>query len=138
MLFLPVVLFMFAGPVIGGGDLALPVIKYLFSVYVLVIFFTAFTRWIDYYLDIWIITDKRIVDIEQKGLFRREVSEFSLDRIQDVTSETPNFIATILKYGNIRVQTAGSRPFTAQDIPDVTGIKDLILEQSNKFKNNHK
>ena len=35
----------------------------------------------------WIITNDRILDIEQHGLFARTVSELRLHRVQDVTAE---------------------------------------------------
>ena len=54
----------------------------LYYLYVLLFFYNAF---IDYYLDVWIITNKRIIDIEQKNLFNRVIAEHELDKIQDVT-----------------------------------------------------
>lgn len=65
--------------------------------------------WIDYYLDIFLVTNKRVVDIEQDGLFSRTVAEQSIDRIQDVTSEIHGFIPSLLRYGNIYIQTAGTQ-----------------------------
>ncbi len=41
----------------------------LTSVWLLFIWITFFVIWTDYYLDILIITDKRVIDIEQQGLF---------------------------------------------------------------------
>ena len=51
----------------------------------MVLFF--FARFIDFYLDLWVITNDRIVDVEQFGLFSRTVSELDLFRIQDVTTD---------------------------------------------------
>ena len=45
-----------------------------------------FTTWTDHFLDILIITNKHLVDIEQKGLFAREISVINLENIQDVTT----------------------------------------------------
>ncbi|MEK7596038.1 MAG: PH domain-containing protein [Patescibacteria group bacterium] len=98
------------------------------AIYVLIILLAAFIFWVDFYLDIWIVTNKRIIDIEQKGLFRREISEFELSRIQDITIEIPNFTAAIFKFGNIRIQTAGTQSFTIKDAPRPEQIKNIILE----------
>ncbi len=93
----------------------------------LMLLFMFFIEWLDYWLDAWIITDQRIIDIEQKGLFRREVSEFVLARVQDVTIETIGFIGTLLKFGNIRIQTAGEKDFTIKMIPNLNEAKNLIM-----------
>lgn len=113
-----------------------PLLLYAISVYTLILSVVAFSMWIDYYLDIWIITDTRIIDIEQKGLFQREISEFMLERIQDVTIEHPSFIAMLLKYGTIRIHTAGEKSFVARDLPRVEEIKNLIIAEKMKTKNN--
>lgn len=87
-----------------------------------------FIIWVDYYLDIWIVTNKRVIDVEQKGLFSREVSEFPISRIQDITVEVVGIVPTIFHYGNIHVQTAGeSRKFIFKDIRDPYKVKDEIM-----------
>ncbi|MBI4132139.1 MAG: PH domain-containing protein [Candidatus Sungbacteria bacterium] len=89
-----------------------------------------FVRWLSYYLDVWIITTERIIDIEQKTLFHREISEMPLDRIQNVTVEIPGFVATMLKFGDMRIQTAGAGEFTISSVTDFERAKDLILKHS--------
>ncbi len=117
-------------------DSASPIILFFEVIYLMVIILLLFLVWADYYLDMWVITDERIIDIEQRGLFRREVSEFMIDKVQDITVETPNFTATILKYGNIIIQTAGERSFEIKQIPRVHEAKNIILDYSyNKLKN---
>ena len=86
----------------------------------------------DFYFDIWIITNERVIDVEQHGLFRRETSEFGIDKIQDITVEVPNMVATFLKYGNLRIQTAGERSFAIKDVPNIYEIKKVIMDQVTK------
>lgn len=106
----------------------MPLAFYLLFMYFFVLTILAFITWVDYWLDMWIITNERIIDIEQKGLFRHEISEFGLDKIQDVTVESPGLLATFLRYGKISVHTAGDQSFEAVDLPNVHGVKDLILK----------
>jgi hypothetical protein len=92
-----------------------------------------FILWIDYYLDVWIVTDERIINIEQKGFFNRNISELKLTKIQDVTSEINGFIPTVLNYGNICVQTAGEvERFTFQQIPNPNHVKNVIVQLQEK------
>ena len=92
----------------------------------------AFGFWIDYYLDAFVITDKRILDIDQIGLFRHTVSEFRMDKVQDVTIEVPNFSATFFHYGNIKIQTAGESFFSINEVPSPHLARDLILKHAKK------
>ena len=66
--------------------------------------FTIFTQ---YYLTTWIITSTRIVDIRQYSFFSRQVSSFLLNRVQDVTTDVEGFLATIVGFGTLNVETAG-------------------------------
>lgn len=107
---------------------------FLLSLYILIILLISFILWVDYHLDMWVITDERVISMEQHGLFNREISEFMLSRVQDVTVEIPTFFATVLKFGNLIVQTAGEKQFIAKNIPDVNRAKDAILEYAQKNK----
>ncbi|OGI15614.1 MAG: hypothetical protein A3E38_01615 [Candidatus Moranbacteria bacterium RIFCSPHIGHO2_12_FULL_54_9] len=90
-----------------------------------------FLTWIDYYFDVWIITDKRIVNIEQRGLFVRHISELHFSRIQDVTAAVTGIIPTMLNYGDVEVQTAGEEGrFIFRRVPDPYRIKDVIMKFS--------
>ena len=39
------------------------------TVFAMVIWIIFFLIWIDYYFDVWIVTNRRIINVEQKGLF---------------------------------------------------------------------
>lgn len=89
---------------------------------------TLFVRFSDYWLDAWIITSERIIDIEQKGLFRREVSEFKLDKIQDVSVNVSGVIQTFFNFGDVHIETAGStRNFLFKTVTNPQKIKSKIL-----------
>lgn len=105
-------------------------INFLLSVYMMYVILFAFVVWIDYYLDVWIVTSHRIIDIEQFGLFNRQVSEIPLERIQDITIDIKGIIETLLHFGTIRIQTAGEREFFIKSVPHLQEIKDLVLRYS--------
>jgi len=88
-----------------------------------------FQNFIDWYLDIWIVTDRRIINIEQHGLFGRTVSELMLYNVQDVTSQIKGFVRTVLDYGDIEIQTASERVrFTFDNVAHPNHVAKRILE----------
>lgn len=67
-----------------------------------------------WYFSIYIVTNERIRQITQKGLFKKTVVDLGIDKIQSVSVSTPNIIAGIFGYGTILIQT---------------GVGDLIISQ---------
>jgi len=62
----------------------------------------------DWRNDIYIVTDRLIIDIEKKPLFFAEDrKQATLDMIQNVSLHIPGPLATILNYGDVLIQTAG-------------------------------
>ncbi len=112
---------------IEGNINALAVFAYCVWVLALWIFF--FVQWTDYYLDVWYLTNKRIIDVEQKEIFHREVISLRYEQIQDVTIETSGVIATLLGFGDIHVQTAAvSRKIILGSASNPAKIKKIILD----------
>ncbi len=59
---------------------------------------------------LYILTNQRLILIEQKGLFSRRLSESELDKIQNIAVEVNGPIKTLLNFGNIKITTAGVDP----------------------------
>ena len=97
------------------------------SLYALFIWLTLFYDWINYWLDIWIITNEEIIDVNQAGLFDHQVSRQPLERVQDVSAESKGMAQTFLHFGNVYVQTAGTKEkFIFKKIPNPYKIADKI------------
>ncbi len=117
-----------AWPGLLSHPVMLPALLLSASAYYLFACLFFFFSFIDYYLDVWIITSERIVDIQQRGLFSRVVSEQKLSRVQDVTSEVHGVMPTLFRYGNVHVQTAGAKErFFFDRVPDPEGVRDMII-----------
>lgn len=109
--------------------LALPIAKFGAAIYFMLLSLFAFLLWMEYYLDVWIVTTRRIIDVDQRGLFHRVVSEIPLSRIQNVTIDINGILETLLKFGDVTIETAGELgDFTAVNVPLPYKIKDAILE----------
>lgn len=106
----------------------------LTSWYYLFTWLIFFHDWVDYYLDLGVVTNERILDIEQRGLFSRVISEISVDNVQEVTNKIHGFFATFLNYGYIEVQTAGAeKNIEFVTIPDPVGVSQTIIRLSKEF-----
>ncbi|GAB0175279.1 MAG: hypothetical protein HHAS10_11580 [Candidatus Altimarinota bacterium] len=62
--------------------------------------------WINDELDLFIITDSRVIGIEQISALSRRVTECSLDRVQEVNAHTAGILQTIFGYGDVHIHTA--------------------------------
>lgn len=110
----------------------------LVSVYYLGIWLFFFSLTLDYYLDIWVLTNDRLIAVEQQGLFSRTISETDLWLIQDVTSEINGIPATIFGFGNLHVQTAAERArFHFENCHDPNGIRQRILHLAEEDRKYH-
>lgn len=107
-------------------------VSFFSGVWLLLISIALIGIWTDYYLDMWIITNKRIISIDQQGFFRRSVSSFRFERLQDITVDIQGFIETMLDFGRITADTAGHDPFTIRGIPNPREVKSLILEHADQ------
>jgi membrane protein YdbS with pleckstrin-like domain len=101
----------------------------LASVYYLSIFLFFYAQFVVFYLDIWIVTNDRIIDVYQHGLFARTISEFDLYRIQDVTVEIKGLFASLFNYGNVNIKTAsGNANITFYNIPNPNEVRETLVE----------
>jgi len=107
----------------------------LYCMWLIVLWVWGFLLWTEYYLDVWVLTNRKIISADQKTLFNRQMSTLELEKIQDVSIEVNGFIGTMFGYGTIRVQTAGEmRKFALEDAYHPEEAKELILETQVKVR----
>ena len=75
-----------------------------------------------------VVTNRRV--IWRAGVFGKSERSIPLSRVQDV-SVSYGPMGRILRYGNVRVESAGeaTTEIVAIDISDPEGVKDAILRQ---------
>jgi membrane protein YdbS with pleckstrin-like domain len=99
------------------------------SIYLLSVAIFFYSSFVIFYLDMLVITNDRLLDIEQKNLFARSISEADLYQIQDVSSEVVGVFASLFNYGNLTIQTAGAvLKFSVSNVHDPDGLRQEILE----------
>lgn len=114
----------------GSGGVGTPTgLGFFFaSFWSLFLWHLLFARWTDYYFDIWVVTSERIVDIDQKGFFKRNVATLvNYDRVEDVQFELNGIFGNILNFGHVQVQTAAAeREFIMEEVANPQHLERLI------------
>ena len=88
--------------------------------------------WYLWFNDLYILTDQRLIDIDQNDLFSRRVNEMPLDRIQDVTYEVIGLLPTLFHFGKVIIKTAGpEKDIVIETIPNPQQVAEEI---SNVFR----
>lgn len=120
-------------PGFPGWDVHPPLAVFLGSAWLLLMWARLAAIWTDYYLDVWYVTPRHVIAVEQKDLFHRQTSLFRMERIQDVTVEVSGFIATLLHFGTIHVQTAGmEQDFIMKGVANPHRVREIILAEHDK------
>ncbi len=81
-----------------------------------------------------VITNKRIIDFDQEGIFSRTISEAPFSNIQDISLEQKGFWSVVLKFGTIKVQTAGTQNvLELQYVRYPRKLHDLLVELHHRY-----
>lgn len=109
-------------------DYTAPLGRAALGVWLLVTWTGAWSAFTRYFLNAWVLTNERIVNIKQRRFFSREVSSLFLSRVQDVTTEVVGVVPSLLNIGDIKVQTAAEDvEFVMTGIPRPEQMRDIIL-----------
>jgi uncharacterized membrane protein YdbT with pleckstrin-like domain len=96
-------------------------------------------------MNVFLVTDQRVIDIDQKGFFHRVVSETTHRKIQDISYSVRGLWATLLGFGTVSIQTAGAqmkieidmirRPAALQEL--LTGLQEQTDSDSQTTATRH-
>jgi hypothetical protein len=83
--------------------------------------------WLSWYYSVYIVTNQRLIQITQKGLFHRSIVGLGLNQIQMINYEVAGLQATLLGFGTIMIQTlVGS--LTIHEVHHPAHIQKEMLE----------
>ncbi|MBP9686631.1 MAG: PH domain-containing protein [Candidatus Doudnabacteria bacterium] len=119
----------------GTGQFAFSLLFYTYYLVLLIglLFICSF-----YYLSLQIITDMRMVDVDQAGLFRRKVTEIQIENVEEVTSTAHGLLSTVFNFGNVLVQTSSAQnEFEFENVAKAEQVKKLILDLYEQRRKNH-
>lgn len=83
--------------------------------------------WITWHFSVFIVTDKRLIQITQKGFFHRSVIDMGLNQIQMVNYQVAGLQETLLGFGTIMMQTFVG-DLVIHEIPHPGKIQKKLLE----------
>ncbi|HLF27235.1 MAG TPA: cyclic nucleotide-binding domain-containing protein [Anaerolineae bacterium] len=93
----------------------------------------AFFLFIDWHDDFYVVTNKRVVHVDQIPGVRQKLEEAPLSTIQEIQFARNSIIAHLLDFGDLRVETfAGS--VAMRDVPEPEQLKSLIFREIEKVR----
>ncbi len=88
----------------------------------------AFTNFLHWNFNVYIVTSRRVVDIDWLSLMYKQLSSTQLDKIQDVTYKQGGILDSFFDFGDVLIQTAGNEPnFEFDAIPR----PEIVVRQIN-------
>lgn len=101
--------FLIVAKIIFGGVTDLLLVELInvafFSICALLLILFAY-QYHNYILSFQVVTNVRLIDVDQKGVFRREVNELAIEKIEDVTHKQNGLLQSVFNYGTVSVQSA--------------------------------
>ena len=98
----------------------------------LITFIYAFEKFLDWYFDVFAITNQRLVDIKFNNLLNKHFAEADLEMIQDVSSSVRGVFGTFFNYGTILIQTASEiNQIIFKNVPNPEKIIKALRELQN-------
>lgn len=112
--------------------------SYNFILHVMLGLFTFgyfFENFLNWYFNSYIVTNKRVVDIDFYGLTHRRFSEAPLRNIEDVTNNISGLAQIAFHFGDVSIQTAAeSREITFENVPNPDRVQDIISDLISEIK----
>lgn len=100
-----------------------------FMVWYLLLLTFSFMKFLDWYFNIYVVTNERLIDFDFSPFAYHKISETGLDCIVDATQESIGFIPMLFNYGDVYIQTAGEkREFDFTAVPRPAWVRDKIMD----------
>src|SRR3990167_6616117 len=116
---------------LGGSTL----LKILFFLLAAGTIWRALVLWMSVRYEVLLITDRRIIDVDQRGLFRRTVTDAVYNRITDITWSKSGIKETFTGCGGILITTAGSASaIEIRPVRDPKGVQELIRDVAEAYE----
>ena len=94
-----------------------------------------YIEWLNHELDMYVVTNNRVIGLEQIAFLNRALTECNLWQIQEVNSKAKWLFANIFNYWTLSIQTAGSKTTLKMEFcPDVMQTSRKILNVVDNYR----
>ena len=115
------------------------IVNFVILVMSMIMLMIFYIEWLNHELDMYVVTNKRIIWIDQISFLNRTVSECSLVDVQEVNSKTKWVFANLFDFGNVMIQTAwNASNFHMSIVPKPLQTARQILNIVEEFKKENK
>lgn len=77
----------------------------------------------------YIVTNQRVIKIDQTSLFGRVISEAEIHRIQEISTEIKGPVRTMLNFGTVNIKTASDNSqLSLEDVTDPYDVQQAIVQ----------
>lgn len=105
--------------------------------YYLMVFTYMFVSFIHWFYNIFIITDREIVDVDFSDIVYHDVAATNIAKLEDVNYTKTGFFRSLFDYGDLFVQTAGGKEnLEALAVPHPDKAAQFILNALGKERGN--
>ncbi len=80
-----------------------------FSIWTAVGVFGYFYHFLDWYFDVWVLTNTGVIDIERDGMFDVTTTRIDYHMIEGISYTIKGVMQTIFNYGNITIDKLGAK-----------------------------
>ncbi len=88
-----------------------------------------FINFLNWFYNVHIVTNWRIVDMDFTGFLHRDITEAPLRTVQDVTHQISGFMPVLFNFGHVIIQTAGeNQQIDFHDVPKPAKAADIISD----------
>jgi hypothetical protein len=86
-------------------------------------------NFLDWFFNVDLVTNKRLVDMDYVNLLFFKSSETNYSKIEDVSYHVSGLFQVSFNFGDVSFQTAGTQEnFDLTEIPNPAGVHDLITD----------
>ena len=117
----------------GLGFLIAPAAFYFWVVIFIIFLAKTIHDYLDWFYDAWIVTNLGVIDTEWKGVFNRSSSKVEYSSIEGVSIEIPGFWATVLGFGNLKLETASQSPIELEMGMRPSRAESIILKYRERY-----
>ncbi len=95
----------------------------------LISFTFLFESYLNWYANVYIVSNKKIIDVDFFGILHVSVTQAPITNVEDVTYSVSGVVETMLDFGRVEVQTAGEKEnIDFEYVPKPAHVQDVIAD----------